>query len=317
MAVANNPPAVLGVVVTYYPNREFLLPLIERLGQQCREVLVVDNTPAGEDLMFAAAGETLMRAGNCRAVRLGRNAGIAHALNVGIDVACKEGFDYVLLSDQDSLPTEHMVAGLVAAACAMNARGKPVGAVGPLIRDLVTGIDYPFQAPMPGRLFYGHRYPTTGEPHVASSSIITSGKLIPASAIKEIGGMMEELFIDHVDVEWCHRARARGYEVIGTGDAVLCHRMGDQGMRVWYLGWRMMSEYGPVRLYYRFRNFVHLLKLPYIPVAWKVRAAWYWLGNLYGHVVFARNRTMNLRAVMAGILDGVIGRLGPCRRSWR
>jgi rhamnosyltransferase len=316
MAMASNHPSVLGVVVTYYPNGEHLVPLMERLGQQCREVLIVDNTPASDDLVFAVAGDALLRAGNCRAVRLGRNAGIAYALNIGIDIACAEGFDYVLLSDQDSLPTEHMVTGLVSAACAVAARGKPVGAVGPLIRDMVTGIDYPFQTPMPGKFFYGHRFPTAGEPHVASSSIITSGKLIPLGAIRGIGGMMEELFIDHVDVEWCHRARASGYEVVGTGNAVLYHRMGDQGMRVWCLGWRMISEYGPLRLYYRFRNFVHLLKMPYIPLAWKIRAGWYWLGNFYSHVVFARSRVKNLRAILAGILDGVTGRLGPCRRTW-
>jgi rhamnosyltransferase len=309
-------PKILAVVVTFHPNAEYLLPLVGQLQRQCREVLIVDNTPAEDDGVFKVTGEALVQAGNGRLVRLGRNAGIAYALNVGIDVASSEGCDYVLLSDQDSLPSEGMVAGLVAAEGAMAARGKPVAAVGPLIRDLVTGIDYPFQAPMPGKLFYGHRFPTAAEPHVVSSSIITSGKLIPLGAVRAIGSMMEELFIDHVDVEWCHRARARGYEIVGTGNAVLCHRMGDDGMRVWYLGWRMMSEYGPLRLYYRFRNFVHLLKLSYIPAAWKLRAGWYWLGNLYGHLLFARSRVKNLRAVVWGIFDGIRGRLGPCRRSW-
>lgn len=307
---------ILAVVVTYYPVAAYLVPLVDRLRQQCLEVLLVDNTPAGDDTAFEATHEILASAGNFRLVRLGRNMGIAHALNLGLDVALAEGFDYVLLSDQDSLPTEGMAAGLLAAERAMAARGKPVGAVGPLIRDLVTGLDYPFQAAIPGRIFYGHRFPTAVEPHVVSSSIITSGMLIPVSAVKEVGGMLDELFIDHVDVEWCHRARARGYEIVGTGNAILCHRMGDDGMRVWYLGWRMMSEYGPLRLYYRFRNFVHLLKLPYIPAAWKLRAGWYWLGNLYGHVLYARGRARNLRAAVAGIFDGIRGRLGPCRRSW-
>lgn len=314
--MANEDFRVLAVVVTYYPNGEYIRPLLDQLRLQCREVLLVDNTPAQDDVLYAAVQNTLSGVTNCRIVRLGSNVGIASALNVGIDVALAEGFDYILSSDQDSLPTTGMVAGLVDAERAMARRGRSVAAVGPLIRDLVTGIDYPFQSPIPGRLFYGHRLPTAGEPHVVSSSIITSGMLIPAGTVREIGGMMEELFIDHVDVEWCHRARASGYEIVGTGNAVLCHRMGDQGMRVWYLGWRMMSEYGPLRLYYRFRNFVHLLKLDYVPAAWKVRAAWYWLGNLYGHLVFSKGRVKNLRAVIAGIRDGMAGHLGPCRRSW-
>jgi rhamnosyltransferase len=303
-------------VVTYHPNRDFLNPLLDQLCLQCQEVLIVDNSPAGDDSTFEIAAETRRRFDNLRQVRVGMNAGIASALNIGIDVALAEDFEYVLLSDQDSLPSTGMVAGLVQAGREMAARGKPVGAIGPLIRDLVTKMDYPFQAPIAGKLFYGHRFPTPHDPHVIAISIITSGTLISAAAARDIGRMAEDLFIDYVDVEWCHRARAKGYEVVGTGNAVLCHRLGDQGLRVWYRGWKLISEYGPLRLYYRMRNFIHLLRAAYVPRSWKVRSCWYMLGIVYGHVVYSNRRLASFTAVMSGLWDGILGRLGPCRRHW-
>lgn len=307
---------VLAVVVTFFPNAECLLSLLDQLRRQCQEVLVVDNTPADNDIVFTASREMLAGAGNCRLCRLGWNMGIAAALNVGIDVALAEGFDYVLLSDQDSLPVPDMVTGLVRSERNLAAQGQTVGAVGPLIRDLVTSQDYPFQAPIPGKLFYGHRFPSADEPHVASSSIITSGMLIPAAALKAVGNMLDELFIDHVDVEWCHRAIARGYLLFGTGGAVLFHRMGDDNLRVWYRGWRRVSAYGPFRLYFRFRNFIHLLRMSHVPAAWKLRASWYMLGMLYAHTFYSPRRLANLRAIALGTWDGIVGQLGPSRRAW-
>ncbi|WIM05472.1 MAG: glycosyltransferase family 2 protein [Candidatus Nitricoxidivorans perseverans] len=307
-------PRVLAVVVTFFPKAELLGPLLDQLSAQCAEVLIVDNTPAARDDVFAMTQGSLAVAGNCRLMRFGRNLGIAAALNAGIDVALAEHFEYVLLSDQDSLPALDMVAGLVRSERELSALGQPVGAVGPLIRDLVTSQDYPFQAPIPGKLFYGHRFPAREAPYVASSSIITSGMLIPAAALRDVGGMAEGFFIDNVDIEWCHRAIARSYRIFGTGEAVLFHRMGDDCLRIWNFGWRRVSGYGPFRLYFRFRNFVHLLRLSHVPAAWKVRASWYMLGTLYAHAVYSHRRLASLRAIAWGIWDGVAGRLGPPRR---
>lgn len=314
--MASGEPRVLAVVVTFFPNADYLVPLLDELCRQCQEVLVVDNTPAENDSAFAILRNVLVNGGNCRLCRLGRNVGIAAALNVGGEVAIAEGFDYVLLSDQDSLPASDMVAGLVCGERELSARGERVGAVGPLIRDLVTLQDYPFQAPIPGQLFYGHRFPSRDEPYVASTSLITSGQLVAVAALRDVGGMAEGLFIDNVDVEWCHRAIAYGYRLFGTGNSVLFHRMGDGNLRVWYRGWRRVSAYGPFRLYFRFRNFIHLLRLSHIPAAWKLRASWYMLGMLYAHAFYSPRRLANLRAMALGTWDGIVGRLGPSRRAW-
>lgn len=306
-------PRILAVVVTFFPNPEFLLPLLARLGEQCTEVLVVDNTPSERDAVFQQIREGTDDADFPRIIRLGKNIGIAAALNIGLKVALAEGFDYALLSDQDSLPDSDMVSGLLRAGEELSAQGHRVALVGPVVRDLITEQEYTFQTRIPGRFFYGHALPTSGNPNVSAYTLITSGSLLPMQALRDVGLMNEALFIDYVDTEWCLRAISRGYDIYGTGHAILNHRMGDDYFPVWYFGWRKMSKYSPLRLYYRFRNFVYLLKLPYIPSGWKLRASWYWLGNLYAYTIFSNPRLHIIRAIFHGIRDGLTGRLGPCR----
>ena len=128
------------------------------------------------------------------------------------------------------------------------------------------------------------------------------------------GPMREDLFIDHVDIEWCHRARSRGWKLFGTSNASMLHSMGgEEPLRVWYFGWRQESAYSPLRMYYRIRNFVVLCGLDYIDVRWKIRNAWYWLGFVYSHVVFGHTKFASLRMAWMGLVDGLRGRLGPHR----
>lgn len=298
---------VLAVVVTFYPERSTLLALLEAMCAQVDEILIVDNTPSMDDGGWSTLSTAVGRHQKLRVVRLGRNLGIAAALNIGIEVACKEGFTHILTSDQDSLPAPSMVSGLLVAEERALASGIKVAAVGPVYVDRVTRMEYPFQIQVPGRLFYSNHCVTEDEPDTEALSLITSGCLISVVALKDIGGMAEGLFIDHVDVEWCHRATSKGYGLIGTRRGVLLHNMGDHCLNVWFLGWRSLNGYGPTRLYYRYRNFVHLLRLPYISNRWKVRASWYWLGNLYGHVFFGTNKIANLRAILVGLRDGLRG----------
>jgi rhamnosyltransferase len=125
--------------------------------------------------------------------------------------------------------------------------------------------------------------------------------------------MREDFFIDHVDIEWSHRARAAGFSLFGVGAAVMFHSMGEHALRVWYFGWRQESAYSPVRVYYRIRNFVALCRLPSIRWRWKLRNGWYIVGVVYTQTVFGQQRLAALRMAARGLWDGLRGRMGPWR----
>lgn len=306
---------VFALVVTYHPQASELQSLLQLLAPQVDHVLVVDNTPGTVDGIERLLTPLRGIMPHLRLQRTGRNLGIAAAQNIGIRMALDEGFDYVFFSDQDSLPDAGMVASLRDCCTQLQEQGARVACVCPEYFDETTSQMFRLQVQVPGRLFYRSM---RGDPEVLAQEIITtisSGTLVPRAALEQVGGMREDFFIDHVDTEWCLRARALGLHNYATARARLVHRLGDSPFRAWYLGWRSHNGYSPVRLYYRFRNFVLLCRLPHVPLRWSLRAGWYWLGNAYAQCLFARHRAASARAIALGLWDGLRGRSGPIRRA--
>jgi rhamnosyltransferase len=301
---------VVAITVTYHPQADVFLPLLNQLLLQTAQVIVVDNTPGHSNSALAALIEGTTNQAHCVLIRLGENMGIAKALNEGCKHALSLDADFILLSDQDSLPSESMVGELYHAYQLLIDSGLQVGAVGPTYTDLHTGLTYPFQAQLPGHFFYGHQIPTNDVPHVEALTLITSGTLIPVSVFKDVGPMRDDFFIDQVDIEWCHRARSKGYRLFGTGWATMYQRMGEARLRVWYLRWRHESAYSPLRIYYRLRNFVALLKLDFIDWRWKIRSSWYCLGLLYSHMIFGPSRLETIKMFFKGTCHGLRNKMG-------
>lgn len=296
------------VIVTYFPDGAGLSALLVALSKQVARIHVIDNTPA-PDVRVESILDGL-NIGNVALRRLGDNYGIAKALNVGIGMARASGATHVLLSDQDSLPTEDMVEGLLRTQRDLTGHGAKVGGVAPTFTDRNTGIKFPFQAGVAGKFFYGHVRPDASRPVTEALTLITSGILVPVEVFADAGMMREDLFIDHVDIEWSHRVRSRGWRLYGTCNATMFHRMGDDYLRVWYFGWRRESSYSPLRMYYRIRNFIAICKSRDIDWRWKLRNGWYWLGFVYSHVVFGKERARHCEMVLRGLRDGMLGKMG-------
>lgn len=305
---------VASIVVTYHPKPAELAPLLERLLDQTSTVILIDNTPGEQNLTLASALLQSSAPGRCIVTRFGENLGIAKALNEGCKHAISIDTDFVLLSDHDSLPGNDMVARLLDCYHECQKQYGNIAAVGPTYTDTHTGLTYPFQSQREDKLFYSHAVPSEEHPYVQALSLITSGSLIPISVLTQVGPMREDFFIDQVDIEWGMRARHLGLILIGCGPATMYQSMGEDSIRVWYFGWRSESRYGPLRIYYRLRNFVVLLKDPKIDWRWKIRSSWYSLGLLYTHLVFGPQRSRCAVAATLGLLDGVKNRMGKHTR---
>lgn len=301
---------VFAIVVTYFPEVSRLGSLLESLVPQVQRLVIVDNTPTENiDNVHVAEG-VLARFPSVMYLPLGDNLGIAAAQNAGIRIALESQCEYILLSDQDSIPSANMVDELVATARDLREIGTAVGCVCPTYFDETTRQSFSFQTHPQGRVFYTALSAEQALPWVEIVTAISSGSLIPVSTIAQVGGMREDFFIDQVDSEWCHRARALGFSNFGTARATLRHRLGDQSFRVWRFGWCNDNRYSETRLYYRFRNFVAMIRMAHVPWRWSARASLYWLATLYGHALFGDHRIANICAIARGLRDGMRGRSG-------
>lgn len=305
------PPRVGAVVVSYHPEPELLSALLRALSPQVAQIVVVDNGSPREQLAAAQGAPSLLAADpqNVQWQLLGDNLGIAAAHNRGLAPLLAQGMDFVLLFDQDSEPRPDMVAQLLAAHRHLTAAGQRVGALGPVPVDRVQGRWGHFVRMVRGWPRQIHA--RAGQDALAVDFLISSGCLLPAPVLADVGLMNEGLFIDHVDTEWCFRAMARGWRLFAIPPAQLLHALGEHTVRIWLGRWRHVPVHSPLRGYYILRN--TLLMLRTCPMSWAWR-----LGHLLRLAQFLvffslgpRPRRLRFRMMALGLLHGLAGRSGP------
>lgn len=254
------------IVVTYNPDVTSLLKLLGQLDKET-DFAVIDN--GSPDISRLAESITVYE--RCQElVRLDSNEGLARALNFGIEMARQRGCDYIFLFDQDSSLCNLFVSSMVRAyqqADQWSERG--IAAVGPRIINPQTMRQTPFK--LFNRLMLrADRNFANSESHFQADFLITSGTLLIAKHLEEIGDMKESYFIDNVDLEWCFRAKAMGFDLIGTDAAILYHAIGERSLNPLVRA-GIMAQHNPSRTYYSSRNRTHLYRVDYSPVGWKIR----------------------------------------------
>ena len=257
---------VAAVLVTYHPQQATLQAAVQALHGQVAQLWVVDNTASPGDCPWLPA---LVRDAAVPATLLAQpqNQGLGAAHNIGIQAARAHGARWVLLLDQDSCLEPGAVARLRSAAQQLQTQGQRLAAVGPQYRA-EDGKEWSGFVRF-GWLRLLHQRASDAQPLVPADFLISSGSLIPMAALDAIGPMDEALFIDHVDTEWCLRARALGWRLFGVHGARMVHALGEQRWRVWLGRWRNLPLHAPFRYYYIFRNNAALLQRPQLSPRWK------------------------------------------------
>jgi rhamnosyltransferase len=120
----------------------------------------------------------------------------------------------------------------------------------------------------------------------------------------KLRGMRSDYFIDHVDTEWCLRALANGYQLLGIHDAKMIHSLGDKAKKIWFFGTRNISEHTPLRDYYMFRNTLLMLKDLSMPFTWKVFLVFRLAEFFVFFLIFSKERPLRFRLMMLGLRHG-------------
>ncbi|MEM1082133.1 MAG: glycosyltransferase family 2 protein [Pseudomonadota bacterium] len=233
------------VIVAYYPDCDALNALIVSVCEQVDQLVVVNNGPA-ESLSIEPM--------DCLTVQsLPDNVGVAAAINVGVQRLIEAGCAQVLLLDQDSQIPSDLVATLAHHLNAARSEGLRVAAIGPSVRDHNDPSTAPF---IRFRLPFNQRL-RGQQGRVPCDYVISSGCLINLDCWAGVGPMRDAWFIDNIDLEWCFRARRKGYQVLGSFDTVIDHRIGE---RERLLGCIPYRRHTPQRLYTMMRNRVFLYR---------------------------------------------------------
>ena len=289
--------SIAAVIPVFNPDQDKLRRVILMAASQCRYVLVVDNGAALTSLSsWQHSPKELQILGD------GVNLGVASAHNTGIRKAMELGLDAVLLLDQDSLPSVSMIKALGANLQKLNYEGKKVTACGPRYQENASASLSGFMQIHGRKMLVTHPNEKAGATECAF--LISSGMLIPINTLKAVGLMEESLFIDHVDTEWCFRAKSLGYSCYGVREAVMQHELGIHRKKIWLGRWRQVPIHSDKRYYYLARNTLWLCRRKYIPFPCKKHLLIRLLGLFVFNAVLEKNAPKIRRSFLSGLKDG-------------
>lgn len=298
-------------IVTFNPDIQTLTRLVDILKCQVEAVIVVDNASERES---ANAMKCWCADSQVELVLNEENQGVSAGHNQAVVIAEEKGFTHLAMFDQDSLPSDTMLLDLLRVEERLRAGNAKIAAVGPQYFDPRHRVPAPFI-----RLEQGwvRKLQCRDQSEVMPVDyLITSGTLIRLEVLREIGGFDESLFIDYIDIEWCLRAKAKGYQSYGVCAAKMHHSLGDEVVS-WQNGKRLVSVRTPLRNYYLFRNAVLLYRRPYIAWIWCLNDAYRLLLKLGFFSLVTPPRLTNLKMMLLGLYHGICGRSGRYTRSLR
>ena len=280
---------ICSVIVTYHPDAG-VPDRIKHLRDQVGKVVVVDNNSGIVEL--SALKQLSLELG-VHLICNNENLGVGAALNQGVRWAAEQGYALILTLDQDTVIANDMVATLGAVYENFPEKQKLA----------VIGSNY--ADPNSGRLFWT---PSQGN-HCAWQevrTVITSGSLVSAAAYLTIGPFREEFFIDCIDLEYCLRARSRGFKVVLARRPLMKHPIGATTMHSLFWKRTGTSNHLSVRRYYMTRNHVVLVR-EYLrkEPRWALATLYSRLKSTILMCLFEENRFSKLGYTAMGFLDGL------------
>lgn len=219
-----NKTKVCSVTVLYNFNEENINNL-KTYEEYVDKVIVVDNSISSEYYK-----KYFSQLSNYYYISMDGNKGIAEALNVGIEYAINNEYDWVLTMDQDSKFTNN------------------------LIDEYFKNIRNDVFIYSPNYLIDRRKEKKYKKDNQIIYWTMTSGNLLNISLYKKIGKFKENFFIDGVDYEYCLRGKKMEYKILQCNNALLRHNPGITKEKK-FLWWQYKYGYmSPLRMYYQIRN---------------------------------------------------------------
>lgn len=296
---------LIAVVVLYNPDIELISRQFDSFSGQVSSIVYIDNCSHNIDEVEVFF-KKICNGNNISIIYNSENKGLGFAQNQGIKLAQEKNASHVLILDHDSVLMPDFVSNLLSVETKLLHQNIKVAALGPIYINVKTNEIYPitkYYGPFIKRII-------PDKDTVEASFLISSGCLIRMHAINIIGLMNEDLFVDYIDVEWSYRARNKGFKLFAVPSSKMSHTVGDRRMSI--LG-RTISVHSPIRRYFLTRNSIHMLRMPYVSLGYKLREIVLNILRIIVFTIVSSERLKFLRYSLKGLYDGLRGVKGGYR----
>ncbi len=287
------PDDICAIITTFRPD-EGIYQRVMRVKDQVGFIVIMNDGGCDENVLklnkwFEGLKEICLYHNRS-------NIGIAASLNVGISIAKKKGYRWILTLDDDSLVMPYCIERLINSLKNIRLE-KPIGLIGMSWKE-VNDIEE--------KILMGENITYTEK-----RGIITSGSFFSVEIYDIVGPFREEFYIDSVDYDYCLRVRGKGLAVVKLDEIGFEHMLGRSKVFN-IMGFKIIIEnHEAFRIYYGFRNST-VLALEYL-----IKDPLYSLAVLVRHMkilsfifIFEADKKEKLIEVIRGLRDGLTRNLG-------
>jgi rhamnosyltransferase len=276
----NKHAKILAVIVTYNPEIGYLKSFLEVLSKQIDSVLIYDNNSLNFKYIASIQFPQNVIIHSCSI-----NKGLPAHYNVAIQYGLENGFDYLLILDQDSSFDEHFLG------------------------EYRKHFDDNYVCLVPFLVHnnsdYEKKYSTkTKEACDYVERSINSGTLINLHKLPNDFRFDEDLFIDCVDFDFFEKIHKLGNKVLRVNSAKLHISLGD----ISRIGPFFLYNYSPFRLEKQTRDrIIYLRKHPI-----SAFSLWLFFFTIFCDtkaVLFEKERLKKIKAIAKGFKEGLFFRI--------
>jgi GT2 family glycosyltransferase len=291
----------VGIVVVNYNGAAFIDRFAEslvRVDYPNHRTVIVDNASqdgSGDELQRLLPESVLLR--------VPENLGTAGGNNIGIRYCLDQGFDRLLILNNDTVLTEDFLSKLIAFADERTiAVPKILYYDDPRLISTHAG-DFDWRFGLFHNTFHGKPDgPATTRPRDLQTASFCCA-LAPAAAFREVGLLDERFFMYYEETDWLRRALAAGFRLRYDPEAIVYHMESASSGGGWMT---------PFKHYYATRNRLYLVRKNSHSRLWFAAFTAYFLTTRLVYLArytLKRERPL-AKALALGVLDYYRGRMG-------
>lgn len=277
---------VCALIITYNID-EKIIEVVNSIVNQVGLLVIVDNA---SNLQTIKLLERLNRNLKVKVIFNKKNYGIAKALNQGINFIKENKYEWVLTLDHDSVCEKDMIKNMLSILSECDNKDN-IGILTPKIFEIRK------QNFISKRKHENCRY-------IKVKDCIQSGSLIKLKVFDNIGYFNEDLFIYHVDFDFCQRLLKANYGIVQCNNVTLHH---EEGYKVTkrFLGKKIFyNNYSSLAVYYITRNTIYMSKTYNVIYIKRIVKDFVFI------TLFDQKRKERLLYFFKGLHDGILNKYG-------